>query len=151
MTQEALKLALEALENGDVPTPENLGKNLDAITAIKEALAQPEQEPINDGWQITFANGHSGFGVYAHMDEYPEEGSSLLCAVPQWAKEALNKSAYQCGYLDGIGRDCPQCKDYKAMYIKVRDDLAAEQQVTERQTARIVDLQDEIKNLTGEE
>ena len=40
MTQEALKLALEALENGDVPTPKNAGKNLDAITAIKEALAQ---------------------------------------------------------------------------------------------------------------
>ena len=45
MTQEALKLALEALENGDVPTPENVGKNLDAITAIKEALAQT-QEPV---------------------------------------------------------------------------------------------------------
>lgn len=43
MTQEALRMALEALENGDVPTPENAGKNLDAITAIKEALAQPEQ------------------------------------------------------------------------------------------------------------
>ena len=40
---EALKLALEALENGDVPTPENAGKNLDAITAIKDALAQPEE------------------------------------------------------------------------------------------------------------
>jgi hypothetical protein len=45
MTQETLKLALAALENGDVPTPENVGKNLDAITAIKEALAQ-EQEPV---------------------------------------------------------------------------------------------------------
>jgi hypothetical protein len=44
MTQETLKLALEALENGDVPTSENAGKNLDAITAIKEALAQT-QEP----------------------------------------------------------------------------------------------------------
>jgi hypothetical protein len=50
MTQEALKLALKALENGDVPTPENVGKNLDAITAIKEALAQ-EQEPV--AWLIT--------------------------------------------------------------------------------------------------
>ena len=45
MTQEALKLALEALEYWDVhgklhqPTEE-------AITAIKEALAQPEQEPV---------------------------------------------------------------------------------------------------------
>ena len=37
---KALKLALEALENGDVPTPENAGKNLDAIAAIKEALAK---------------------------------------------------------------------------------------------------------------
>jgi hypothetical protein len=50
MTQEALKLALEALEYWDVhgklhqPTEE-------AITAIKEALAQPEQEPV--AWLIT--------------------------------------------------------------------------------------------------
>jgi hypothetical protein len=49
MTQEELKLVLDALENGDVPTPKNAGKNLDAITAIKEALAQT-QEP--HGWYI---------------------------------------------------------------------------------------------------
>jgi len=60
-------------------------------------------------------------------------------------------SAYQRGYLDGIGRDCPHCRDYKAMYLKVRDELAAEQQVTERQTVRIVGLRDEIRNLTGED
>jgi hypothetical protein len=42
MTQKALKLALEVLENGDVPTSENAGKNLDAITAIKQALAQTQ-------------------------------------------------------------------------------------------------------------
>ena len=42
MTQEELKLVLDALENGDVPTPKNVGKNLDAITAIKEALAQTQ-------------------------------------------------------------------------------------------------------------
>ena len=47
MTQDELKLVLEALENGDVPTPENAGKNLDAITAIKEALAQT-QEPVGE-------------------------------------------------------------------------------------------------------
>jgi hypothetical protein len=51
MTQEALKLALEALE-----TPWNapyvygcdlaLGKRVKAIIAIKEALAQPQQEPF---------------------------------------------------------------------------------------------------------
>ena len=47
---EALKLALEALELEDLacryekdPTPEHIAK---AITAIREALAQPEQEPV---------------------------------------------------------------------------------------------------------
>ena len=65
--------------------------------------------------------------------------------------EAKRESAYQRGYLDGIGRECPHCKDYKAMYIKVRDELAAEQQVTQQQTARIVDLQTHIENLEGED
>jgi len=65
-------------------------------------------------------------------------------------KEIAPESAYQRGYLDGIGRDCPHCKDYRAMYIKVRDELAAEQQITQQQTARIVDLQTHIENLEGE-
>ena len=48
--REALKLALEALELEDMacryekdPTPEHIAKT---ITAIREALAQPEQEPV---------------------------------------------------------------------------------------------------------
>ena len=41
MTQEALKLALEALDDKVI----NKYKVVKAITAIKEALAQPEQEP----------------------------------------------------------------------------------------------------------
>jgi hypothetical protein len=64
MTQEALKLALEALENGDVPTQENAGKNLDAITAIKEALAQ-KQEPV--AW--ISPKGHIHFDPY--LDSVP--------------------------------------------------------------------------------
>ena len=40
--REALKLALEALETSMYPQQ----KQLQAITAIKEALAQPEQEPV---------------------------------------------------------------------------------------------------------
>jgi hypothetical protein len=31
--------------------------------------------PIAEGWQLTVGNGHSGFGIYAHMEEYPEEGA----------------------------------------------------------------------------
>ena len=43
--EEALKLALEALETAD--ETEFWNKQKEAITAIKEALAQPEQEPRN--------------------------------------------------------------------------------------------------------
>lgn len=47
MTQEALKLALEALEVlGWQPTEEAMDYRDNAITAIKEALAQSEQEPV---------------------------------------------------------------------------------------------------------
>ena len=49
MTKEALKLALEALEDacGDRCNAEyNPCFQREAITAIKEALAQPEQEPV---------------------------------------------------------------------------------------------------------
>jgi hypothetical protein len=73
------------------------------------------------------------------------------CMCPWTPQETDPESAYQRGYLDGIGRDCPHCKDYKAMYIKVRDELAAEQQLTERQTARIVELQEHIENFDGED
>jgi hypothetical protein len=31
--------------------------------------------PIAEGWQLTVGSGHSGFGIYAHMEEYPEEGA----------------------------------------------------------------------------
>ena len=49
---EALKLALEALTNAYWPTESDLmpahnsKECAEAITAIKEALAQPEQEPL---------------------------------------------------------------------------------------------------------
>ena len=44
MTKEALKLGLEALGWTDEWRPQGLKE--EAITAIKEALAQPEQEPV---------------------------------------------------------------------------------------------------------
>ena len=62
---EALKLALEALE-----TPWNapyvdgcdlaLGKRVKAITAIKEVLAQPEQEPVATVESLATVVGESG-------------------------------------------------------------------------------------------
>lgn len=34
--------------------------------------------PIAEGWQISIVDGHSGYGVYAHMPEYPEDGAFLF-------------------------------------------------------------------------
>jgi len=55
-----------------------------AAKAIAELESQ-ESNPIKDGWKLSVANGHSGYGVYAHMDDYPEEGAFLLLPI----KEAL--------------------------------------------------------------
>jgi hypothetical protein len=46
---EALKLALKALDVVKLHFTQNRHVN-EAITAIKEALAQPEQEPVGDEW-----------------------------------------------------------------------------------------------------
>ncbi len=50
MTQEELKLVLDALLHA-YHEDEAHPRTLEAITAIKEALAQPEQEPV--AWLIT--------------------------------------------------------------------------------------------------
>lgn len=57
------------------------------------APVQEQDGPITEGWNINFSNGHSGLGVYAHMDEYPEEGAILLCGVPKWASDAMKATS----------------------------------------------------------
>ena len=73
MTQEALKLALEALEEANaemeylndpkrfvsIRQERIMEKCRAAITAIKEALAQPEQEPVGE---VIGTNEKYGFG-----------------------------------------------------------------------------------------
>jgi len=44
--RQALELALEALQVATTPLAKDRQEVLRAITAIKEALAQPEQEPV---------------------------------------------------------------------------------------------------------
>ena len=57
---EALKLALEALENWFRFDFENFGEvDYKAVAAIKEALAQPEQEPV--AYLCENAVGHKYF------------------------------------------------------------------------------------------
>jgi hypothetical protein len=47
--RQALELALEALQVATTPLAKDRQEVLRAIAAIKEALAQPEQEPISFG------------------------------------------------------------------------------------------------------
>ena len=69
MTKEALKLALEALEQYAEYEGETRAAN-EAITAIKEALAQPEQEPVGkfakftDGIWREVTDGSAGVPLY---------------------------------------------------------------------------------------
>ena len=67
MTQEALKLALEALEwcHGGEPCG-----TAEAIAAIKEALAQPEQEPV--AWKLMPRDATDS--MLKAMDECSTEG-----------------------------------------------------------------------------
>ena len=51
---------------------------------------------------------------------------ALKAALEQ--HERQQSSAYQRGYLDGMAKPCTNCADYKAMYIKARDELAVAQQ-----------------------
>jgi hypothetical protein len=46
-------------------------------------LESQESNPIKDGWKLSVADGHSGYGVYAHMEEYPEEGAFLLLPIKE--------------------------------------------------------------------
>jgi len=95
MTQEALKLALEALE--PFTTPNWAGSGVDkcneAITAIKEALAQPEQEPVaylvlfeGAGKLLEFTKGNYLHG--AKIEHIP-----LYTSPPQRTEPVIDKSA----------------------------------------------------------
>ena len=64
---EALKLALEALEKSTDNFPANV-QHKKAITAIKEALAQPEQ--VTSGWSLRY--------VY-----FDEDGIPLMYREPE--------------------------------------------------------------------
>jgi len=119
---EAMKQALEATE---------VLKSLFRQAEARHAGLFPSPNVV---CQITVEDLRKG--LYA--------ADALRTAIAEAEKQELDKanenennikSAYQRGYLDGIGRNCPNCSDYKAMYIKVRDELAAKQQLTERQPA----------------
>ena len=86
MTKEILKLALEALEDLGMKHFESTGEVLHkkTFTAIKEALAQPEQRPVafvkgcNRGqWEIFPAKAHQIFGIEQPLYTTPPQRKPL--------------------------------------------------------------------------
>jgi hypothetical protein len=67
--KEVLKLALEALEEAHykIEHKQNAAKREQAITAIREALAQPEQEPV--AWGVFEGNLHDMFFTQEEAQE----------------------------------------------------------------------------------
>ena len=90
-----------------------------ALDKKAEQPAQQQNGPINEGWQITVAHGHSGYGVYAHMEDYPEEGAVLVQAIEQPAQQEpvaywIPKAKQFC-IAGPSGR--PFAKAWEALYI----------------------------------
>lgn len=55
------------------------GVAFDGGTAGVEACGEPDDGgPLREGWQVSIGPGHAGFGCYAHMTEYPDEGAVCL-------------------------------------------------------------------------
>ena len=85
MTKEALKLALECLDG--VWRGDYSGNAKEVITAIKEALAQPEQEPV--AWispkELLVMRGNAYGGAKdwrVNLGLEPEEGDVGLYTIP---------------------------------------------------------------------
>jgi len=71
--RQALELALEALQVATTPLAKDRQEVLRAITAIKEALAQPEQEPV--AW--------ADHGVVNWIADKQFKHAALLYEAPQ--------------------------------------------------------------------
>jgi len=92
--KEAMKLALEALERltGAWQTFDALDYGDNAITALKERLAQPEQEPVAEviDWGI------EGPRLKGLTEDWPRVGTKLYTTPPQrteqsgWRKKQID-------------------------------------------------------------
>ena len=74
--KEAMKLALFALDIVKIHYTQNRHVN-EAITALKERLAQPEQEPVAWRWET-----HNGY-AYSEQHYEGEDGQPLYTTPPQ--------------------------------------------------------------------
>ena len=82
---EALKLALEALKQIDEAMPFPVAKLAQA--SIKEALAQPQQEPV--AWGVFEVNLHDMFFTEAEAVEMAQLKGTHAEVRPLYTKEQL--------------------------------------------------------------
>jgi len=80
---EALKMALEALEGKYSITASMLNQQFQALTAIKEALAQPAQEPVAWGYRNNAGAIYDCISPEAHADEEGDYDVPLYATPPQ--------------------------------------------------------------------
>ena len=111
MTKEALKLALEALDNLAAWTDGEVGGHMDepysaevarrTITAIKEALAQPEQEPIGQLCEESYGRGQ------VMWFNKPVDGSYVYTTPPQrtWVGLTDEDLEAEFSFIDELLRD----------------------------------------------
>jgi hypothetical protein len=110
---EALKLALEALENElavDMSNYAEIGEAAeqmyDAITAIKEALAQPAQEPVilaDKALKRIFLEVNR-----LAMTTYTAEGNQMICIEPSLYKQ-LREAIEALAQPEQERNFCPRC------------------------------------------
>ena len=89
MTKEALKLALEALESCDAAHITDGGRQWydeklvdKAITAIKESLAQPEQEPVAWRYRWSVEGGHWVWNYATYIERQKDDRCEPLYTTP---------------------------------------------------------------------
>ena len=112
---KALKLALEALEADELDMVDDGSGNMvfrkeQSITAIKEALAQPAQEPVAWNKPELKTLKHSDNCRYWDEDIYCTCGAIEYAELQFWKNKALAQPAqepdaltiaYQSGFYDG--------------------------------------------------
>jgi hypothetical protein len=129
-TVHALKLALEALEDLGMKHFESTGEVLykETFTAIKEALAQPEQEPVafvqgcNRGqWEIFPAKAYQIFENEQPLYTTPPQRKPLTGKMLLRAAQA-SLSPEQYDHFEAMSKHQPDIYDRLAYSIGVQDE-----------------------------
>ena len=119
MTQEALTLALDALYALTAMNHTTQQMKSNAITTIKEALAQPEQEPV--AWMYVNTDGECEQIEYG--EPFDDPSTTPLYTSPQRTWVGLtDEEKHQCIYDEqGYVLDYEDCVDKTEAKLKEKN------------------------------